>query len=97
MAHSESIKSLAAALAKVQAKMKPAQFNATNPFLRNKYADLGEVIETSRDLLATNGLSYSQLVTGGGAEIGVTTLLMHDSGEWIEGTVTLPTRPCCIK
>jgi len=89
MSKSENINELAIALSKTQATMKPAPMNATNPFLKNKYADLGAVIETSRGVLASNGLSVSQLVGGLGDEISVTTVLMHTSGQWLESTVSM--------
>ena len=90
MNKSESIKELAAALAKAQAKMPAAKFNATNPFLKNKYADLGAVIDAARQPLAENGLSVAQLPVTEGETIGVTTVLMHSSGEYIESTMFLP-------
>ena len=89
--HSESIANLAAALCKAQAAMKAAPMNATNPFLKNRYADLGSIIETGRKPLADNGLSYSQLAIGDAHTIGVETILMHDSGEWISSIITLDT------
>ena len=44
MTRSESITHLAAALAMAQAEMPVAVFDATNPFLKSKYASLGAVI-----------------------------------------------------
>jgi hypothetical protein len=90
MNKSESIKELAAALAKAQAAMPAAKFDATNPFLKNKYASLGAIIEAARAPLAANGLSVAQLPVNMGEAIGVTTILMHASGEYIESTLTLP-------
>lgn len=89
MNKSESIKSLAGALSQAQAEMPAVKFNATNPFLKNKYADLGALIETSKKVLATHGLSVSQLVEAQDNKIGVTTILMHNSGEWLESTCWL--------
>jgi len=86
---SDSINELAAALAKVQAIMPAAKMNATNPFLKNKYADLGSVIEAARAPLSTNNLSISQLVSGNDEAISVTTMLMHSSGQWLESTVSM--------
>ena len=91
MNKSESIKELAGALAKAQAELPAAQFDAVNPFLKNKYASLGAIIETSRPVLAKNGLSVSQLVITESDQVGVTTVLMHASGEWLESTATLAT------
>lgn len=91
MSQSETINELATALALAQAKMPPARFNATNPFLHNEYADLGAVIEASRAVLADNGLAVSQLVIGGDGSVGVETILMHKSGQWIASAISLPT------
>jgi hypothetical protein len=90
MNKSNTIKELAAALTKAQAEMPAAPFNAVNPFLKNKYADLGSIVKTAQPVLAKHGLSVSQLTEGSGREIGITTVLMHSSGEWLESTVTLP-------
>jgi hypothetical protein len=89
MNKSESIIKIAAALAKAQAEMPAVKMNAVNPFLKNKYADLGAVIETSRPILAKHGLAIAQTVIGDGVQIGVTTMLMHESGEWLQDTITL--------
>jgi len=86
---SDNIDALAAALAKAQAVMPVAKMNATNPFLKNKYADLGSIIEASRNALVDNGLSVSQLVEGDDNKIGVSTMLMHSSGQWLESTVSM--------
>ena len=86
---SESIQSLAAALAKAQAEFPAVPFNATNPFLKNKYADLGAVIETARPVLAKNGISFTQMPTSEAEYIGVTTVLMHASGEFVSSTIML--------
>lgn len=88
MKKSESISNLAVALAGAQSKMPAIKMNAQNPFLKNKYADLGAVIETSRPVLAEFGLSISQFPVSDGERVGVTTILMHESGEWIEDTLT---------
>ena len=60
MTRSESITHLATALAKAQAEMPVAVFDATNPFLKSKYATLGAVIQASRPILAKHKLSLVQ-------------------------------------
>lgn len=89
MKHSDSIKNLAEALAKAQAEMPVVQMNATNPFLKNKFADLGAVISASRPVLAKHNLALSQFPTSDGDRIGITSILAHSSGEWVEDTVML--------
>lgn len=88
MNKSTSIVKLAQALSKAQAEMPVVKMNAQNPFLKNKYADLGAVIETSRPVLGKYGLSISQFPISIGERVGVTTILMHESGEWLEDTLT---------
>lgn len=90
MNKSESIKNLAMALKKAQSEMGEVKFDSTNPFYKSKYASLGAVIESSKKALIDNGLSVSQPATVNEFGVGVTTLLMHESGEWIESAVTLP-------
>jgi hypothetical protein len=86
---SESIKNLALALKKTQEEIGKVNFDSTNPFLHNNYASLGAIIEASKVALVKNGLSISQPTTGSGNEIGVTTILLHDSGEYIASTATI--------
>lgn len=93
MKTSEQINELAAALATVQGLMEPAKMNAVNPFLKNKYADLGSVIESVKDLLSEHGLSYVQMPATPPVElhpaIALTTRLMHTSGQWLEDTFVM--------
>ncbi|WNS74275.1 ERF family protein [Bacillus sp. DTU_2020_1000418_1_SI_GHA_SEK_038] len=86
MKRSESIKEIACALAKFQAEVKNPSNNATNPMYKSKYSTLDNVINTVKPVLAKFGLSYIQSpsTSEDGLHIGTTTLLMHESGEWIE-------------
>jgi hypothetical protein len=90
MNKSENVKELAIALSKAQAEMPPAEMKSVNPFFKSKYADLGSVIKAAKPVMAKHGLSISQLPTSLGDMLGVTTILMHESGEWIEDTIMLP-------
>lgn len=90
MYKSDSIAQLADALSKAQAEMKAAEMNSVNPFLKNKYADLGSVIEAARQPLAQHGLSFTQLVGGDGGTVTLDTILLHSSGEYIGQMVSLP-------
>jgi cellobiose-specific phosphotransferase system component IIA len=89
MDKSDTIASLAKALSLAQGEMKAAAMNAVNPFLKNKYADLGSVIEAARPVLVKNGLSFTQLVYRDETGIGVETVLMHASGEWISSRLSV--------
>ena len=90
---SESIAALAAALSKAQGVMEGATKAGLNPHFKSKYADLASVWDACRKPLSDNGLSVVQLPGGDGQTLSVTTILMHESGEWIEGTMTMtPTK-----
>lgn len=91
MNKSESIKELAAALAKAQPLIKGAVKDSVNPFFKSKYADLSSVVEAIREPLAKNGLSYVQLNQPSETnQVCVETVLIHTSGEWISGVISLP-------
>jgi hypothetical protein len=89
MSQSTEINELAAALAAAQGEMHPAKFNAVNPFMKNRYADLGSVIEASRDVLTKNGLAIVQLLNGNDNNVGVETILMHKSGQWVSSDIAM--------
>uniref|UniRef100_A0A6M3LMB8 Putative Erf family protein n=1 Tax=viral metagenome TaxID=1070528 RepID=A0A6M3LMB8_9ZZZZ len=83
MEQSESIGALAKALSQAQGEMKPALMNASNPFLKNRYADLGSVIEAVRPILAKYSLAFTQHAESTlDRWVSVTTQIMHESGEW---------------
>ena len=89
MEKSDSIKSLAVAMCKAQSEMGGAHKGANNPFFKSKYADLGAVVEAVKEPFANNGLSYVQFPINDGEKIGVETILMHDSGEWLMNSFTV--------
>ena len=90
MQKSESIKHIAAALNKAQAEMSGAKKGANNPFFKSKYADMNSVVDAVRIPFCNNGLSYSQFPIMQDNKVGVETILMHDSGEWMSDTLVLP-------
>lgn len=90
MNKSNVIEALTKALAQAQAEMPAVKMNSVNPFLKNSFADLGAVIETSRPVLAKYGLSISQFPTSQPGMIGVTTILSHASGQYMEDTIFMP-------
>jgi len=90
MNKSESIKNLAAALCKAQSVMGGASKDKENPFFKKNYADLGSVVAVIKGPFADNGLSYSQFPISEGDKVGVETILMHSSGEWLSNVLLLP-------
>lgn len=86
---SETIGKLSVALVKAQAEMPTVLFDAKNPFLKYKYATLGAVVSISKPILAKYGLAITQFPISQEGRIGVTSILVHESGEYIENTVSL--------
>ncbi len=85
-----SIRQLAAAMVRVQAAVQPAAKDAVNPHFKQRYADLANVWEVCRKPLADNGISVMQFPVFSGGLAGVTTVLIHSSGEWMENELLLP-------
>jgi len=89
---SEQINELAGALALAQAELENAVKSSNNPHFRSKYADLAEVLNTVRPVLAKHGISVVQ-APGYAHEpkvVAVETTLMHKSGQWVASTVAAP-------
>jgi len=86
MEQSELINELSASLAKAQLEIKNPAKNATNPFLKNRYADLGSCLNAIRAVAAVNGLAFVQSVEMLGDSVSVSSQISHSSGQWIRQT-----------
>lgn len=84
-----NIGKLAEALAKAQGQIKGAAKDSANPFFKSKYADLASVWEACRKPLSDNDLSVVQPTAIIDGATVVRTLLMHSSGEYIEGILPI--------
>lgn len=85
-----SYKELFTALAKAQAEMEVAGLTKNNPFFKSQYADLTEVIRSSRPYLAKHGLSVIQpIITDVNGTMLLRTMLCHSSGEYIASEVKI--------
>lgn len=85
MTRSESIGTIAAALAKAQKSIEcAATKDAKNPHFNAKYADLASIVDACREPLAANEIAVLQSPATDGNLVRMTTLLLHSSGEWIE-------------
>lgn len=78
---------LAKAMAKAQGDLGPVLKDKTNPAFKSKYADLGAVLEAILPALNRAGLSLVQSPSYDGTLVGVTSILLHESGEWMEATL----------
>lgn len=81
---SESIKNLAIALVKFNSEVKIIEKDASNPHFKNRYASLDTIVDEVRPLLAKHGLSVLQFPGGDGEKFTLRSMLIHESGEWIE-------------
>lgn len=86
---SETIGKLALALAHAQGQMSAATKDAKNPHFQSRYADLASVWDACRKELAAHEIAVVQIPTAVGAVVSVETRLLHASGEWIGGTLTV--------
>lgn len=91
MKTSESLKAFAPAFLKAQSAITFAAKDATNPHFKNRYADLPAVIDAVKPALNKAGITFSQTPSPSDAGfLALTTRLMHETGEFIEDTATLP-------
>lgn len=80
MQQSETIACLAQALVLFHVKVDTIKKDAKNPFFKSTYASLPNILEGINEPLIESGLSVAQFPTG---ENGLTSILLHESGEWI--------------
>jgi hypothetical protein len=78
------IKNFAKAFIKAQSEMGDAKKDSTNPFFKNKYADLNSVREACVPALNANGIAVLQPIVQVEGKNFVKTLLLHESGESME-------------
>lgn len=92
MLKSDSIAKLAAAMVAVQSELQPAIKDKLNPgFKGAKYADLNAVWDAARPYLTKNGIAVLQFPSEAAPGfIGLVTILMHVSGEYIEEKLVIP-------
>jgi len=81
---SESISKIAAALVAFSSEVKSIAHDSENPHFKSQYTSLDHMIDETKPILAKNGLSVMQFPGGDGDRITVRTMILHNSGEWIE-------------
>ena len=87
---STELKELFTALAKAQGEMKAAPPSSENSYYKSKYADLNELMRTSRPALSKNGLSIiQQILPNEDGQNILNSLLCHSSGEWISAQMKI--------
>jgi hypothetical protein len=80
---SETIAHISKALVGAQADVGVALKNQENAHFKSQYADLPAVLEVATPALAKHGLALVQCPGEGEGTLTLTTLLIHESGEWL--------------
>lgn len=83
MLTSEKTSELTKSLISFQKEVGTITKDAINPHFKNTYASLSAIIEAIKEPLGKNGLTYVQFPS---QQNGLTTRLMHESGEFMEET-----------
>jgi len=78
------MKEIATALIKAQKEMLTPKKGSVNPFFKNKYADLNDVLEAIVPALNNNNIVLLQPLINIEGKNFVKTVLMHESGETFE-------------
>lgn len=84
MEKSESIVNLAKAIFKFQSKIGKINKDAVNPFLKNKYASLANILDNINEHLIDSSLIVIQNPGSNGDHVTLETILMHsETGEFM--------------
>lgn len=78
------------ALALAQAQMGVAQFDSKNPHYRSKYASLSSVLGAILPAFNRQGLALLQHPHFDGANVQLTTIVTHKSGQWMKSVCSVP-------
>ena len=90
---SEKLDKLSPALVKARGEIPavPKQGKANAGKFSYEYIELDDILKTVNPILAANGLTFVQMPTDSqGSVIGLSTMIMHESGQWIESVYSLP-------
>jgi len=91
MKTSQSLTNITKALLAAQKSITFAAKDSNNPFFKSKYADLETVIDAVKPSLNENGIVFIQTLSESDVGyLGITTRLMHVSGEFLEDSCFVP-------
>jgi hypothetical protein len=88
---SSEIDLLASALVAAQGEFEAVAKTSDNPFFKSKYASLPDVVKAATPILTKHGLAVTQHVVMGAQDDhdGLMTMLLHESGQFLESTMRL--------
>lgn len=81
---SETIGKIAAALVAFSGEVKSISHDASNPHFKSQYTSLDHMIDETKPILQKHGLMVMQFPGGDGEKVTMRTMILHESGEWIE-------------
>lgn len=88
--HSTEINEIITALAKAQSKFPKIAFDSINPHFKSEYASLSSIIDKTKPLLCEFGLTLIQSPsTDENGKVTIVTMLAHQSGQWMKGSLDL--------
>ena len=88
---SKELNELTKGLIKFRQQLVQPYKDADNPFFRSKYVPLPNVVDAIDKALVDTGLTYTQYATANEKAVSVTTILFHESGQFIQfAPLTLP-------
>lgn len=87
MLKSDEIDKLSSSLSKLQGEITDAHKDKKG--YGYNYADLSQVLDIARPLLAKHGLSVTQLLYSEEERMGVETCLLHESGQWLSSSASM--------
>jgi hypothetical protein len=90
MKTSDTITKISSALVKAQGELNAVSKDGKNPHFGKKYATMQNIVESTRETLRKHGLAIVQSFDEtDGTYINLDTTLLHESGEWMCGRLTL--------
>lgn len=98
MKMSETVSNLGKSLVAFNGEIQKIAHDGRNPQFRSKYVTLDALIEATKPILQKHGLSVLQIpLSGEQDQVGVKSLLLHESGEFIESEPLFMTPQRMIK
>ena len=91
MKHSETINEIAKAMSGLQSEIRDAEKDTQGHGY--KYADLYQILSLIRPLLSKHGLAFTQHVSNADDKVVIETMIMHESGQWIQSELSMPPTP----
>ncbi len=87
MNYTANMAELSKALKDLNKELDNPKNSAINPFFKSKYAPLNDILSYIRPLMAEHGLSIVQNTLTQNEAIGIQTMIIHESGQFIQSDI----------